>query len=100
MRLAGAPPECPDAARYTAAVNGGHVTFSLVNDACTDRRMILDRSEWRPAGEAVVVPERRVVLTADPKRGPLPQAAPSNGSWPSFRGPDASGVAEGQRLPD
>jgi len=100
MRLVGAPPECADAARYTVAVNGGHVTFSLVNDACMDRRMILDRSEWRPAGEAVVVPERRIALTAEPKRRTLPPPAAPAGRWPSFRGPEASGVADGQRLPD
>ena len=62
--------------------------------------MILDRSEWRPSGETVVVPERRVVLTAEPRRGPLPGTPVSTGQWPSFRGPQASGVADGQRLPD
>jgi hypothetical protein len=36
--------------------------------------MILDRSEWRPAQEALVVPERRITLTTEPKRGPLPRA--------------------------
>jgi outer membrane protein assembly factor BamB len=30
----------------------------------------------------------------------LPAAAGRRGSWPSFRGTDASGVADGQRLPD
>src|SRR6185295_7826580 len=27
-------------------------------------------------------------------------ASSATGSWPSFRGPQASGVADGQRLPD
>jgi outer membrane protein assembly factor BamB len=31
---------------------------------------------------------------------PLPAAAPDTGSWPSFRGRLATGVAEGQNLPD
>ena len=44
LRLAGAPAECADAARYTVAVDG-HLTFALVNDTCIERRMILDRSE-------------------------------------------------------
>jgi hypothetical protein len=52
------------------------------------------------AEEALVVPERRITLTTEPKRGPLPRAAASIGQWPSFRGPQASGVADGQRLPD
>ena len=44
--------------------------------------------------------ERRIARTAAPKRGTLPRATPSTGAWPSFRGPQASGVADGQRLPD
>jgi len=100
LRLIGAPAECADAARYTIALDGRHLTFTLVSDTCIERRMILDRSEWRPAGELVVVPERRIVLTTEARKGPLPSAAPSTGQWPSFRGPQASGVADGQRLPD
>ena len=61
LRLSGAPPECAGAARYTIAVNGQHVTFALVSDGCVERRMILDRSEWRPASEAIAVPERRIM---------------------------------------
>jgi outer membrane protein assembly factor BamB len=45
-------------------------------------------------------PERRITRTVAPKRGELPRAAPETGSWPSFRGLHASGVADGQRLPD
>jgi outer membrane protein assembly factor BamB len=44
--------------------------------------------------------ERRITRTAAPRKGPLPQAASSAGRWPSFRGPSAAGVADGQRLPD
>ena len=80
--------------------NGQHVTFALVSDACVERRMILDRSEWRPASEAIAVPERRIVRTVSPGAHELPRAAAVTGSWPSFRGRDASGVADGQRLPD
>jgi outer membrane protein assembly factor BamB len=100
LRLTGAPPECAGAARYTIAVNGPHLTFALVSDACVERRMILDRSEWRPASEPIVVPERRITLTVSPGTHELPRAAAHTGSWPSFRGRDASGVADGQRLPD
>jgi outer membrane protein assembly factor BamB len=100
LRLTGARPECAGPARYTIAVNGQHVTFALGSDGCVERRMILDRSEWRPASEAIVVPERRIMRTVSPGAHELPRAAAVTGSWPSFRGRDASGVADGQRLPD
>jgi outer membrane protein assembly factor BamB len=44
--------------------------------------------------------ERRIVRTAAEQKRALPTAAPAAGSWPSFRGAEASGVADGQRLPD
>jgi len=100
LRLTGAPPECAGAARYTVTVNGQHVTFALVSDGCVERRMILDRSEWRPASESVVVPERRITRTVSPSAHALPRPAAPIGSWPSFRGRDAAGVADGQQLPD
>jgi outer membrane protein assembly factor BamB len=100
LRLTGAPPECAGAARYTVTVNGQHVTFALVSDTCVERRMILDHSEWRPASEAIAVPERRITRTVSPGAHQLPPAAAMTGSWPSFRGREASGVADGQRLPD
>jgi outer membrane protein assembly factor BamB len=101
LRLVDAPSECADAARYNITVlDGRHLRFTLVSDGCVDRRMILDRSEWRPAGEPQAVPERRITHTIAPGSSPLPRAAASSGSWPSFRGPGASGVADGQRLPD
>jgi outer membrane protein assembly factor BamB len=95
-----APAECADAASYQVRVTGTHLLFTLVRDACTPRRMILDGSEWRPASEVTATPERRITRTAAPRTGLLPRAASSTGQWPSFRGPSASGVADGQRLPD
>jgi outer membrane protein assembly factor BamB len=91
---------CDKAGRYRASVDNGHVTLALVADPCTPRRMILDRSLWRPSGEVVTVPARRIVRTAAPARVRLPAAAPEAGSWPSFRGRFAAGVAEEQNLPD
>jgi len=91
---------CDKPATYAFAVTGTRVTFGLVADECVPRRMILDRSEWRPAGEAVRIPERTIVRTAAPRSAPLPAATSAAGSWPSFRGPQASGVADGQHLPD
>ena len=93
---------CDKAGRYRVTVDKtrSHVTFDLVSDDCAPRRMILDRSEWRPSGEAVIVPVRKIVRTAAPSPVAIPAAAPAAGSWPSFRGPHASGVADGQHLPD
>jgi outer membrane protein assembly factor BamB len=94
------PEGCRDAARYRVAVDGRRLSFTLVADSCVPRRMIFDKSEWRPADDRPAVPERRLVRTTARGRPTPPRAAPSKGSWPSFRGPQASGVAEGQRLPD
>ena len=91
---------CDGPGRYRFRVDGRRLTFDLVSDTCEPRRMILDRSTWGPAGEARVVAARRIERTvAD--RTPLPaKAADGAGSWPSLRGPHASGIAEKQGLPD
>jgi len=93
------PEGCKDQARYTVSPDGTHVTFAVVTDTCQGRRMILDRSTWRPATEQVEVPVRQITasFTAKPPAKPL---GSGTGSWPSFRGPHASGVADGQHLPD
>ena len=65
--------------------------------------MILDRSTWSPVGEVKPTAQRRFVRTAGrPTARPPARPDPntSSGSWPSFRGPQASGVAEKQNLPD
>jgi outer membrane protein assembly factor BamB len=93
------PPNCAPSGRYAVEIAGGHVKFAVVDDACQPRRMILDRSEWRPAAETAAVPTRRIAVTSLARPAAKPFAAAA-GSWPSFRGPHASGVADGQRLPD
>jgi outer membrane protein assembly factor BamB len=45
------------------------------------------------------VQERKITRTAGRLTAPA-KPADSRGSWPSFRGPNASGVADGQNLPD
>lgn len=95
-----APDDCRGVGRYRITVEGRHVRFAVMSDTCELRRMVLDGSEWRPESEARIAAERRITRTLAPGRRPLPQAAPASGSWPSFRGPSASGVADGQRLPD
>lgn len=93
------PPKCAPSGRYKVATAGGHLTFAVIADTCQPRRMILDGSDWRPAVEAVTVPTRRIRVKSM-ARPPAQPFAPPAGSWPSFRGPQASGVADGQNLPD
>jgi len=92
--------DCGGPGRYTVATAGTHVTFTVVNDACTERRMIFDGSTWRPASEPRPKPSRTITTTASPKLPRLSAAVMSRGSWPSFRGREAIGIADGQNLPD
>jgi outer membrane protein assembly factor BamB len=92
--------ECSRSGRYSFSVDAGRLALRLVSDECTPRRMILDGSVWRPAGERESIPERRIELRTADTRPPIPEPESARGSWPSFRGPGASGVAEGQNLPD
>ena len=98
--LSNPPTGCAEPATYTVSRSGTHVTFSMEKDTCQPRRMILDRSTWRPADEAEAMPARTIARTAAPKMPALPAPSPSRGSWPSFRGTRAAGVADGQQLPD
>ncbi len=91
---------CDKAARYAFKVEGTRLTLHLVDDACAVRVMMLNGSTWRPSGEAEPIPTRTITRTAAPRRVKLPAEAPATGSWPTFRGPHASGTAEGQNLPD
>ena len=95
----GGPKGCSDPGRYTFKVEGQRVAFLLQSDSCELRRMVFDRSTWSPVGAPAAVAARRIVRTAG-AGGPLPPAGSAAGSWPSFRGPQASGLAIGQRLPD
>jgi outer membrane protein assembly factor BamB len=91
---------CGDPGAYTFSIEGPRVRFVAVSESCTPRRMILDRSEWLPRGMAAPISPRRIVRTAGSARGELPPPARGTGHWPSFRGPDAAGIAENQQLPD
>lgn len=84
------PNGCAEPGRFTFRVDGRSVRFALIADTCMPRRMMLTDSVWLPVGDTPPIPERRIVRT-----GPPPAA-----TWPSFRGPVASGVADGQHLPD
>jgi outer membrane protein assembly factor BamB len=94
------PAGCDRPGQYRVRTEAGRLTFDLVADPCEPRRMILDRSTWRPEGEPEPVPPRRLVRTAAERPPALAPARPAPGAWPSFRGAQASGVADGQHLPD
>lgn len=95
-----APPGCMGSGRYRIRIDGNRVGFEVVADECRLRKMIVDGSMWRPATEVQTVPSRAITKTGG-SRINLPRAPKSsNGNWPSFRGPEASGIANGQNLPD
>jgi outer membrane protein assembly factor BamB len=98
--LAPAPQGCAEPGKYRYRVDGKQVGFDLVTDACQTRRMMIGGSSWWPAGEKPPIPERHVTRTATPSAKSLPAAAAATGSWPSFRGLQATGIADGQNLPD
>ena len=91
---------CAQPGRYRSRLDGTHLLLTVVDDACELRRMILHDSRWLPAGEKPTIPERKIVRTGSDGPVTLPEAAASKGSWPAFRGVNASGVADGQHLPD
>ena len=92
--------DCSGQGRYRFRLDGTHIVLTLIEDPCAPRRMILHDSTWLPDGEKPAIPERRIVRTGGDAGAKLPAAASSKGSWPSFRGLNASGVADGQHLPD
>src|SRR5262249_34435396 len=91
---------CEGPGRYRVRVDGKRVGFDLIADDCVPRRMIIDRSVWSPAEETKVIAQRSIKSTAKARPPNRPEPAVANGSWPSFRGTQASGVAEKQNLPD
>ena len=91
---------CETAALYRVEVNGKQVRLSAITDACAPRRMFLHQTRWAPAGEPNLAPPRTVTRTMFDAAVRLPRAADRSGSWPSFRGPQASGIADEQHLPD
>ncbi len=100
LSMSGGPGGCDGPGRYRLRRDGNRVSFDLVSDDCTPRRMILDRSTWSPAGEMKPKALRRIVRTAGARAPARPAPNNATGNWPSFRGPQASGIAERQNLPD
>lgn len=91
--------DCAAVGRYRFRFEASHLLLTSIDDGCEMRRMILHDSRWLPEGEKRAIPERKIVRTGG-DGVTLPAAPSSTGSWPTFRGVNASGVADGQRLPD
>jgi outer membrane protein assembly factor BamB len=100
LKISEGPGGCDGPGRYRIRSQGNAIGFDVIEDQCQVRRMIIDRSTWSPASEPRVIPVRNIVRTGNEKTTKLAAAKSSKGSWPSFRGPDASGIADGQSLPD
>ena len=94
------PNGCAEPGKYRYRIDGKQVAFTLISDACMPRRMMLTDSLWLPVGEKATIPARRIVRTVARKLAALPKPTSAAGSWPSFRGAQAMGIAEGQNLPD
>jgi len=91
---------CTTSGRYKYRVEGARVILTTVADACVPRQMVLRDSTWRPPGDTVPTGERKIVRSGPARAPKLSAAKPATESWPSFRGPSASGVADGQSLPN
>ena len=89
---------CDQPGKYRVTTDGQRVMLARVADECKLRQIMLDGSTWLPASEARAKPARTFVRTASAR--PTARASAATGSWPSFRGPNASGIADGQNLPD
>lgn len=101
FRLTGGPGGCDGPGKYQFRADGQRIGFDLVSDDCVPRRMIMDRSLWAPADEVTSKPARRMTLTAGARASSSPgRSSTTKGTWPSFRGNAATGIAEGQNLPD
>jgi outer membrane protein assembly factor BamB len=91
---------CEAPGTYRFRIDGTHLLLDLVSDTCEDRRVLLDHSTWVPVEEPAIRAARRIERTAVDVARRLPMPASPRGSWPSFRGPQASGIADQQHLPE
>ena len=91
---------CGTAGRYRFDMNGKQLRLSVIGDACAPRQMFLDKTRWAPPGEPNLATPRTVTRTMFDAAVRLPRAGDRSGHWPSFRGPQAAGIADEQHLPD
>ena len=99
LSMSGGPGGCDGPGRYRIDTDGKRIGFELISDECKPREMILNHSTWAPAGEPPAKGVRKITRTSTASPPSHPRE-PATGSWPSFRGPQASGIADGQNLPD
>jgi outer membrane protein assembly factor BamB len=100
LTMSGGPGGCDGTGRYQFRMDGKHLNLRLVADDCKVRQIILDRSDWAPNDEAKVIPTRHITRTSGARAPSRVASNSGKGNWPSFRGPEASGIAEGQSLPE
>ncbi len=101
LMLPDKPPKgCDGPGTYRVRVQDQHPAFDVISDDCVSRRMILNGSTWMGSGETKVIPARHIVTTSTAVPPKIAEPGPAGANWPSFRGKDASGVAEDQNLPD
>ena len=91
---------CSGPGRYKYKVEGARVMLTTVSDECVPRQMVMRDSTWRPDGDKDALPARTISRSGPATAPKLPAPSPATASWPSFRGPNASGVADGQNLPE
>ena len=60
---------CAGEGRYRLAVDNGLVHFDVESDGCQPRRMIVDRSTWRPAGTVEPIAARHIARTGADRVG-------------------------------
>jgi outer membrane protein assembly factor BamB len=100
LSMSGGPGGCDGVGRYRTRTDSNYLSFELVSDDCRVRRMILDGSTWTPAEQPRMVPVREIKRTQGARLSLRPPKAAKNANWPSFRGLEASGISDGQNLPD
>ena len=100
LTMFGGPGGCDGVGRYRTRSDGKNLSFELVSDDCRVRTMILNGSTWRPAEQPRVMPVRELKRTQGARLSIRAPKVASNSNWPSFRGVEASGISDGQNLPD
>ena len=100
LQMSGGPGGCDGVGRYRTQTDGKNLSFELVSDECRVRTMILNGSTWIPAEQPKTLAAREIKRTPGAKLSVRPAKVVKNSTWPSFRGIDASGVSDGQNLPD
>jgi outer membrane protein assembly factor BamB len=93
-------PGCEESGRYRYRVQDGVLHLTMLADTCEMRGLIFDGSAWRPSDQPYSYAAREIKVTAADSVVELPAPSSSDGSWPSFRGAGAAGVATDMALPE